>query len=593
MSRDRSRLRASWTRVSTPTRLAVLVIAVHLTVRAWLILPGEYWQDDFVFLRRARSSPLSWDLLLHAHNGHVIPMSFLLTWLAAHVHSYLPAALIMLALQALASLALWLFLRAVVGPTPAMVVALSVALFTPLMFSTVTWWAAGVMMLGLQLAMALAGYAHVQYQRTSRWRWLVVALLALLLGFAFWEKTVLIPAFLVLVSLLASGSARSTLRTVLRLWPAWLAYGLLTGAYLVAYAQVASVGGAKVRTVEGVVSLARHQMVDVFFRGLMGGPWHGLSSGAGWLPASAFGIALLLQVLVAFGVVAYRLAGPRSLVGWAAILLYLGLDVTLTARGRGLFFVFIQMDPRYVCDAIPLAAVCIAVMLTPRESRALRLPTWSVSWAAAFVVIVVVFNSSMVTASGMAGALHRNEVSTYIANARKSLAREPRLVLYDGFVPASIMIGAFPPNEKTVSSVLDAYGVDARYDLPSAQLRVLDDKGVARPVRLSFVQTGQIDPTDDCGVRLDSDHRQEVVELDRPVADGTWVLRLDYAADTDAVVDVVTTGSPQPVGLSAGLRSVFVTVRGGTSSVELILERGAGAVCASALTVGYPVPDVP
>lgn len=594
MPRRQRRALVRWRAVSASTRAAVLLIAVHLVVRAWLILPGEYWQDDFVFLRRARNEPLSWDYLLHAHNGHVIPLPFLLTWLAAHTHSYLPVALCMLALQALGSVALWLMLRSIVGPTGAMLVGLSVALFTPLMFSTVTWWAAGAMMLGLQLAMALAGHAHVRFLRTRRWVWLAGAGAAMLLGFAFWEKAVLIAPFLVLLTLVVSGGPRATLRTVLRLWPAWLLYATITGGYLVAYTQAASVGQGQVRSVHGILSLTRHQAVDVFARGLVGGPWHAVTgSNATWLEASAFGIAVVAQLVVGFAILAYLVSGARSLVCWGAVAVYLGLDIALTARGRGLYFAFIQMDPRYLCDAIPLVAVCIAVMLSP--GRSARLPVWTirppVPAVAAAIAIVLLFNSSMVTASAMAGALHRHEVSTYVANARTSLADDPRLTLYDGFVPASIMIGAFPPSEKRVSSVLGAYGIRAHYGLPSERLRVLDERGVARPIRLSFVEVGEIDTKDDCGVRVDATRPQQVVDLDKAVPAGDWVLRLDYYAGSDAVVDVVTTGPPQPVGLRAGQHTVLVPVSGGTSSVELILDRGDGAVCTTALSVGYPVPS--
>jgi hypothetical protein len=311
MSRRRLPARTWWAQTSAPTKAALLLLIVHLAVRAWLILPGDYWQDDFVFLRRARGEELSWSFLVHAHNGHVIPVPFLLTWFGAQTDSYLPAALSLLLLQALASVALWLMLRRVVGSTRPMLVALSVALFTPLMFSTVTWWAAGAMMLGLQLAMALAGHAHVMFQRTGRVRWLVAATLSLLLGFAFWEKAVLIPAFLLLLTLLISGSPRATLYSVRRLWPAWIAYAVVTLAYLVAYLQVTAVGDARVRSIHGVASLARHQTMDVFARGLIGGPWTG-AAGPAWQSASVFGLVVLVQLLILFVVLAHRVSGRRG-----------------------------------------------------------------------------------------------------------------------------------------------------------------------------------------------------------------------------------------------------------------------------------------
>jgi hypothetical protein len=586
--------RSRWARITVATRIALLLIAVQLAVRAWLVLPGAYWQDDFVFLRRARTEPLDADFLLHAHNGHVIPLPFLFSWLVGQTSSYLPTALILLGLQALGSLALWLLLRRIAGNTPAMLVGLALALFTPLMFSTVTWWAAGAMMLGIQLAMALAGYAHLEFQRTRSWRWLAAALLALVLGLAFWEKAVLVPVFLGLLTVVLPGSASQRVRTVVRLWPAWIAYAVVTAGYLVAYAQVATVGESQVQGVRGILSLSRHQIVDVFFRGFVGGPWHGLfGSNASWLETSAFGLAVLIQVAVAFAVLAYRISGPASFLGWAAITFYLALDIALTARGRGLYYVFIQMDPRYVCDVIPLAAVCVSLMLTPAHGRAVRLPDWAVArpWLGAVIAIVLVFNSGMVTATAMAPSLHRGPVKSYVANVRAAVARDPHLVLYDDFVPASIMIGAFPAAEKRVSSVLDAYDVHPRYDLPSERMRILDETGVPRSVRLAFVQTGVIDPDDDCGARLDSTRPQQLVRLDAEIPAGGWVLRLEYYSGADAVIDIVTAGDAHPVGLLAGQHEVLVPVEGGTSTVELLFRRGDSAVCTTELTVGLPVPS--
>jgi hypothetical protein len=589
-------LAALCARVSMPTRLALLLLSLHLLVRAWLVLPGAYWQDDFVFLHRARTEPLTLDFVLHAHNGHVIPLPFLFSWLVGQTSSYLPTALLIMVLQAFASFSLWLLLRRAAGNSPAMLVGLAAALFTPLMLSTVTWWAAGAMMLGLQTSMALAGYAHLEFLRTRSWRWLTAVLAAFLLGFAFWEKAVLLPVFLGLLTIVTSGTGARMWRTVLRAWPAWLAYVVVTGSYLIAYSQVASVGEAQVRDIHGLLSLIRHQVVDVFFRGLIGGPWHAVQGDtASWVTTSAFGLAVLVQLAALLTLVAHRISGAVSWVCWAVILVYLGFDIALTARGRGLYYAFVQMDPRYVCDVIPLAGVCVALMLTPRPGRRVRLPDWAIArpWLGALAVVVLLFNSGMVTASAMAPALHRDEVKAYVANARTSLGKDPHLVLYDGFVPAPIMIGAFPPDEKRVSSVLAAYGVHPRFDRPSERLRVLDETGVARPIILSFVQTGRINSGDDCGTLLDRSQSQQVIDLDNEIPVGRWVLALDYYAGADAVVDVVTAGDRQPVGLAAGRHTVYVPVEGGTSSVEVLMRSGDSAVCVTGLTVGYPVPRTP
>jgi hypothetical protein len=196
----------------------------------------------------------------------------------------------------------------------------------------------------------------------------------------------------------------------------------------------------------------------------------------------------------------------------------------------------------------------------------------------------------MVTAGHIVAPLHHREVTDYVDNARGSLTSQPGLVLYDGFVPATIMIGAFPEEEKRVSSILAAYDVVARYNRPSESMRILDDTGVARPITLAFPQTGEIEAGNDCGVSIEPG-RAESVRMDAPITVGTWVLRLEYYTASDAVVEVSTVGDGQPVGLRAGDGSVLMTVTGGTSAVQVASVRGDAAVCVTGVTVGFPVPS--
>jgi hypothetical protein len=592
---DRFSVRARWARLTTPTRLALLVIAVQLIVRAWLVLPAAYWQDDFVVLRISRESSLSYDSVTRSGNGHLSPGTYLVGWvLAQFPGSFLPAAILLLLLQALASLMLWFMLRRAVGDGVSVVVGLALALFTPLMFSTVTWWAAGLVMLVLHLAMGISGYCHLRFLESRSWWWIGGSVGGMLLGLLFVEKTLLVTVFLVLLTVLvAPEGLRRTAGVLLRLWMVWITYALVVGAYLVVYLRMASVGDANARTFSSALDLARFQVVDVLARGLVGGPWGTVVPNTGqWLPVSVGTVAVLLQLFVAVAVLAYRVSGARSVVAWGALATYLVVNVALTVRGRGLFAGYVQLDPRYVCDVIPLAAVCLAVMFTPRERAEPRYPSWinRNSFAFAGVAILLLFNSSMVTAGHIGEPLHHREVTSYVDNARRSLDNEPGLDLYDGFVPATIMIGAFPDEEKHVSSVLGAYDVGARYNRPSEWMRVLDETGVARPIALAFSQTGQIDTTDGCGAAVEPGG-STFVNLDDFIPAGTWVMRFDYFAGSDSVLDISTSGEPQPVGVHTGQNSIFLTVPGRSAYVEFTSKSGAGTVCVAGVTVGYPVPD--
>jgi hypothetical protein len=594
MASDRGLVLARWARLTTTTRIALLVIAVQLVVRAWLILPGAYWQDDFTVLRISREGSPTYDSLMRSGNGHLSPGTYLVGWVLAQVPgSFLPAAALLLVLQVLASVMIWLMLRRAVGDRMSMVLGLALALFTPLMFSTVTWWAAGLVMLVLHLAMGIAGYCHLRFLESRRWWWVVGSVLGTLLGLVFVEKALFVTVFLVLLTVLVTvGGFRHTMRVLLRLWPVWVVHAGVAIGYLVVYVRLASLGDANARTVSSALELARYQVVDVLARGYLGGPWGSVVPGTGqWLPISAAGVAVVAQVYVAVGALAYRVSGRRSLVAWSALVAYVALNVALTVRGRGLFAGYVELDPRYVCDTIPLAAVCLAVMFTPRPGSQRPLAPWLSEHSVAIggVAVLVLFNSSMVTAGNVGGPLHHREVTTYVDNARRSAEADPGLVLYDGFVPAMIMIGAFPDREKHVSSVLDAYGVDARYNRPSESMRVLDDAGVARPISLALAQTSNIDGSDDCGVSVEPG-RHGFVTLDARIPAGTWVMQLEYYAGSDTAVGVTTSGDPQPVGLKAGQHTVFLVVPGGASYVEVESTQGDATVCITGVTVGFPVP---
>lgn len=581
-----------WGRVTAPTRAALLVIAVHLAVRAWLIFPGAYFQDDFTVLRAAREEPFGLDYLLRSGNGHLSPGTFLTGWVLSRFPGFLPAALDLMILQALASGALWLLLRRAVGNRMSAVVGLAMALFTPLMLTTVTWWAAGEVMLALQLAMATAGYCHLRYVEVRRFRWLAAASAAMVAGLFFGEKALFVPVVMLLLTIVVGpGGLRRTVRLLFSLWRVWLVYGLLGIAYLWLYFRYAELGEGSATTVGDALGLARSQLLDVFARGLLGGPWNGsITTTAQWLPISAFGFVLLVQVYLVVGLVAFRISGRRSLLAWGVLGTYLALNIGLTIRGRGLFAALLRLDPRYVCDALPLAAVCVAVMFTPAPGRESRLPGWAVgrSVAVGGLTVVALFNSSMVSTARLAETLHHHPVSTYIDNARASLLKDPATVLYDGFVPDSVMIGLFPEEEKRVSSVLAAYDVQAHYDRPSPDMKILDTTGVARPVTLAFTQNGVIGRKA-CGVAVEPG-RSAFVQLDQIVPRGQWVMRVDYFTSTSAVLDVTTTGAAQPVGFRAGPRTVFVPVEGGASYVQFTPRQTGATVCVTGLTIGLPVP---
>ena len=64
---------------SRTARIALLLIAVHLAVRAVLAFGGYFYWDDLILVGRAGTQPLlSPAYLFDDHDGHVMPAAFLL-----------------------------------------------------------------------------------------------------------------------------------------------------------------------------------------------------------------------------------------------------------------------------------------------------------------------------------------------------------------------------------------------------------------------------------------------------------------------------------------------------------------------------------
>jgi hypothetical protein len=580
-----------------PVLLTALgLIAVQLVVRAWQVFPSTYNQDDFMFLRFAREQGFTLDYLFQGWNGHLQPIGFAMTWvLAQFPGNYVPAALFTLLVQLLASLALLALLRELVGERWALVVGLSVFLFSPLTQANVTWWASFIITIPVQLTLALCGYCHVRFLRTRNSLWVVATVGALLLGFGFTEKCVVVPVFLFLLTILdARGGPREVVRLLLRLWPVWLVYVAVNVAYLVAYLTwVGTDSSQPAESVGSFLSFARHQIWDVFVVGLFGGPWHASYAKTAMFAFNSYATRLvILQAVIALAILAYWRRGARSLVGWAVLAVYLAINVSITGSGRGYWGDLLAGDIRYITDALPVAAVVITVLLTPTREATQSVDIVMRRYPRAMTVLAVlfIFNSSMVTLSQSVPAYHDSYVRAYLANVRTALARDPDLDLYNGPVSANIMLPLFGAGNNTTKVVLDAYDLHPRYDVPSEKMRILDDAGNAWPVFPSFATNAIISGVRDCGLALGR-NRHQVVRFERFVPRGTQVMKITYYTSGHGSLRLGTPDHEYDIGLDIGARSVFLVVEGGMPALNLSLTSGDGTICVNAISVGYPIPD--
>ncbi len=597
MAESRWALRRRWSEASPYVKVAVVMIAAQTALRVWQVVPGSYWMDDFAYLWLARERGFTADLLLEDYNSHLMPAGFALNWvMASFPGSYLPAALTIVVLQLATSIMMFLLLRRAFGDSMGVIVGLAIYLFNPLMIASVTWWAAATQMLPLQLFMATTAYCHLRYSEGHQTRWLVSALGSLVLGLAFWEKGVLIPWFVGMVAILViRRGPGQTLRDLTRSWPAWAGYLIITAAYSATYLALADVGGAAVQSFGLAVRFARIQLVDLLLPSFFGGPWRTPGfDGTTWPVNTVATRLLLLQVVALLAFVGWRLHGRRSLLAWGAVFGYVAVTMGITLRGRGYWGDAVALDPRYASDIIPIVCVAVAYLLTFEATGRSRMLSWvrSHQLGVGVVTSLVLFNSSMVSAGSMVDLYHRDHVEQFVTNARAELARNPNLVLFDGFLPSHVMIPWFAQKYRHVSSALDAYDIHPRYNLPTEDLRMLDDFGIARPVDLVFGSDVPLPGDNACALAL-SKGEAAALPLTKQLHDGTWWVRVDYFTVGRGELEITTAGGTVRAGLGYGPHHLYAMVQGPISTLTLKFVQGRGVVCFSDVEVGFPTPESP
>lgn len=201
--------------------VALLLVAAQLGLRTWVFAQRSFYGDDLHLQLLSDRLPLfSRELLLQDYDGHLMPGSFLVAGLAERAAplEWWPAAVSLVLLQALASLALLRVLWVLVGDRPVLLVPLTFGLFTPVALGAATWWAAALNSLPLQIGLAWYVAAAVRYAQTGRRRHAVSGTAALAFAFAFYLKAVLLPpiAFVVVVVVLLRDGARHPVAAAVR-----------------------------------------------------------------------------------------------------------------------------------------------------------------------------------------------------------------------------------------------------------------------------------------------------------------------------------------------------------------------------------------
>ncbi|MFV2116327.1 hypothetical protein ACFHW0_28895 [Micromonospora sp. LOL_025] len=624
--RDESGPIGSWVRADPVRAVGIVLVVVAVAWRAQLASRGDLAVDDWVLISQAAETDLTPGFLLTLYNNHFMPAALLVTWLVTRLVglAYWPYVLLMTAGQAVLAVAFFRLLRTLVRPGWALLVPLAVFLFSPLTLEAGSWWAVGVNMLPMQLAMVLAVGAQLRYVRTGRRRHLVSLALSVVFGLLFFEKALLVVplVFLLTACLLVGGPpVRAVRETVRRYWPSWAVLTAVSLGFAGLYLTRSESSLRRPDSLGEVLSFLWQLLGSTVVPGLLGGPWRWMAAGDGAPVTAPPELArwLAWAVFLALVVVTVRM---RRTAGRAWVLLgaYLALVTALLGATRlgSVYSDVAGTVPRYVSDVVVVAALCIGVALLGLASPVVARPVGGADpgpenrepgsadvsdppppalltrhrETVSTLLVVVLLAAGLGTAwstvrYGDEWAVKQGRA--YLETARAELAAAPPgTVFLDQPVPGGVVPALSAPynrQSKFFQAMEDGPVFVTGAEAPS----IFDDGGRIAPVRVEgpAVRPG---PEEGCGYKI-SGGRTVRMPLSAPRDDWFWVVRIGYlsSADTTAVFRLGTSVREFPV--KQGLHQYFFELTGGGDTVELTVPRHGVTVCTNEVVVGTPVPQ--
>ncbi|MGJ6963345.1 hypothetical protein ACSDR0_15675 [Streptosporangium sp. G11] len=409
---------------------ALVLVVAQLVWRAAILQRGGFFGDDLNMVGRAAAEPFGLDYLFGVYSAHVMPVGMIantvVTSLGAYNWTVTAAALLLF--QLAASLAVYRMLRVLFGARWAILVPLSLYLFTPLALPAFYWWAAAVQALPLQAAIAMAVASHVTFLRSGRGVDALVTGLWFLFGLgSFHLKAVFaIPLLLVMITVLYF-PVRERLRS---LATAFGAYAVMAGAYsILFFLQLDRLHGQAIGApASEVAGRAMARMLGVTLPVLAAGgpgPWWykfyavppPLLIGASWL---------LIAVVVAVTLVFRRGAWKA----WLILCVYPPLLMVPILAGRSLDRALGE-EARYLADVTPVLALCLALATLPLLGEARpyrsRIPARAAVRAGCVLLAAGVAAFSVYSAQRYVTGTEpgRAEIRSYLASVRTTLASAP------------------------------------------------------------------------------------------------------------------------------------------------------------------------
>lgn len=580
---------------------AMVMILAQLCFRAWALYGSWFYLDDYHLLRDAQLHRGVGDLLA-PYNGHLIPGARLVVLLveSSGQLNWALACTVTIAFQAIASAAALWMLATLFGLRWGILGPLAVYLFSAITLPAFMWWTACLTQITLQAGLFIGVAAWVLHLRTSRRRWILVALGGVAFALAFDVKGLLVLPVLAFVALayFASGGLLARLRTVFTtFWLAAVAGGTVTVAYVAYYVTHVS-QPFQAPSISLVGRLTANMLGSAFLTGAVGGPWVWSSLA----PPNAFAhppaTAVHATWVTAAAVVAYSLLRRRrALRAWVLLAGYLVLLVALLVTSRGLQYgAIIGLEYRYLTDSACVLTLGLALAFMPLRgavesseprSDLLSLRIRGPVVAAATTIVVA---SSLVSSMVYVHIWHtRNASDAYVHRLASELHSYGVADLADQSLPDAIIPGIFAPDNDLRSLALLVSDHAVFPDKTSRLLTVAPD-GSLRPALIKLGVRSKRGPVDGCGWRVSARGRD--IPLQGHAFRWTWWVRIGYLSSGESPVRVTAGDDEVVTRVEAGVRSLYVRVKGSFDSIRIDGLDPGTTMCVDTIEVGQPVPGV-
>jgi hypothetical protein len=591
--------------VSAVGSLGGALIAVHVLLTAWRLKSAWWWQDDLILLSRASDRSLL-DLLLSNYNGHLVPGTWVVAWLADVTSTYnwgwaigSTCALVLLVDAALLALLVRLFGDRLAVQVPLVMWISAGSMMTPTM-----WWAAAMQWLPVTGSLLLALYHHIEYWRTQRTRSAVGAVLAVVFGLAFFEKAALIVGVLFLFTLLygVDGSLLTRFRAILGRAPDyWGAHLVLVVAYAAVYLPTAHGASKASYAVSDLAGLAHQFTLNHLLPSVFGGPleWFGPYSTLPTAPTWFRIMSWTLTVGILFGSLLRRRGAWKA---WLLLLVFTVITLALLAATRlGFYGEVIGLDGRYSSDVVAVTVVCFTLAWIPTQERSgdervIVIPATTATQyrcrsrrrlatqAVVAVGVVTVLIAGIVSATRYAANWTPSPTRAYMETLQQELRTHPEIPLFDQLAPDQILQPAFG-DDRRLSVILRPSGLRPRLQSWQTDLHLVDDAGHIRPGQLTAAPvsaTTQPRCTNNAApLRITLD------DTPRPLS--IWTMKFAYAVSKATTVTVTLGLGNVQVPLQQGVHTVFVQSAGNGDTITFAAPPDSG-FCISTLSIGTATP---